>query len=126
MVLRFIYLAGVARAMEMRIAPGADAMVDLVTERIRHSISQAVEFKSEWKMDHLCDMLYYLQVKHNLWATTLRHKLKKAFEGFDDLLGHTVSWYIDELERRREELTTFGVHKTDQDMAGLLGWFYLS
>ena len=56
-----------------------------------------------------------------MWAVsaTLRPKLK-AFEGFDDLLGHTMSWYIDELERRMEELATFGVHKTDQDMADLL------
>ena len=37
LVLRFIYLAGVAKAMEMMIAPGADAIVDLVTEQIVRS-----------------------------------------------------------------------------------------
>ena len=71
-------------------------------------------------MDYLCEMLYYLQLKHNMWATRLRSKLKKAFENFDSLRGRNVSWFIDQLEKKREELTTVGVYKTDQDMADLL------
>ena len=120
LVRRFIHLAGVGRATQMRIEAGTDSMVDLVTERIRASISKAEEFKPEWKMDHLCDILYHMQQKHNKWAEVLRSKLKKAFENFDNMQGKSVSWFINELEKRRADLTSVGVEKTDQDMGDLL------
>uniref|UniRef100_A0A7S3XXZ6 CCHC-type domain-containing protein n=1 Tax=Heterosigma akashiwo TaxID=2829 RepID=A0A7S3XXZ6_HETAK len=120
LVTRLLRLARAMRATQERVEMGADDMVDLVTERVRASLSKADAFKSEYKMDYLCDMLKSLVDKHLSWAVRMRPRLKEDFETFKYMRGKSAAWYIWQLEKRRTQLLSVGVEKTDQDMADLL------